>query len=110
HDLNSMTVGVAQKLIPLGIARNITIASVAQCEHDAMPYQAGSTSPIPTVSGVTPTTTATTAGTGTGTSTGTAAGSVTPTSTSTNKNSGAGAVHAGALSVAGALIAIALMA
>ncbi|KAG0023458.1 chitin deacetylase [Podila clonocystis] len=100
HDLNSMTVGVAQKLIPLGIARNISIASVAQCEHDAMPYQAGGTSPIPTVSGVTPTAT-------TGASTGT--GSATPVTTTGNKSSGAVAVHAGALSVGVVIAAIALM-
>jgi peptidoglycan/xylan/chitin deacetylase (PgdA/CDA1 family) len=49
HDLNSMTVGVAQKLIPLGLARNITIASVPVCESDAQPYQAGGTAPMPTL-------------------------------------------------------------
>ncbi|KAG0076827.1 chitin deacetylase [Podila epicladia] len=104
HDLNSMTVGVAQKLIPLGIARNISIASVAQCEHDAAPYQAGGTSPIPTISGATPTATTTA-----GTSTGTATGSATP-STTGNKSSGAGAVHTGALSVGVVIAAVALMA
>ncbi|KAK3820074.1 MAG: family 4 carbohydrate esterase [Benniella sp.] len=49
HDLNSMTVGVAQKLIPLGLARNITIASVPVCESDAQPYQVGGTAPMPTL-------------------------------------------------------------
>ncbi|KAF8983397.1 chitin deacetylase [Entomortierella lignicola] len=39
HDLNDMTVGAAQKLIPLGLARNITIAPVPVCESDANPYQ-----------------------------------------------------------------------
>ncbi|KAF9308956.1 chitin deacetylase [Podila horticola] len=104
HDLNSMTVGVAQKLIPLGVARNISIGSVAQCEHDAMPYQAGGTAPIPTVSGVTPTTTTTTAQSSTGT------GSATPVATTGNKSSGAGVVHAGALSIGAVVAAIALMA
>ncbi|KAG0263620.1 chitin deacetylase [Mortierella polycephala] len=54
HDLNAGTVALAQKLIPLGLTRKINIASVAQCEKDAEPYQAGSTAPMPTVSGVPP--------------------------------------------------------
>ncbi|KAI1317225.1 chitin deacetylase [Mortierella claussenii] len=54
HDLNPLTVGAAQKLIPLGQARKINIASVAQCEGDAQPYQLGGTAPMPSVSGVAP--------------------------------------------------------
>ncbi|KAG0336427.1 chitin deacetylase [Podila humilis] len=106
HDLNSMTVGVAQKLIPLGQARNITISSVAQCERDAMPYQSGSTSPIPTVSGVTPTA-ASTSGTSTATGTATVTN---PSGTPTNKPSGAVALRASVFSLAGAAVAaVALM-
>jgi peptidoglycan/xylan/chitin deacetylase (PgdA/CDA1 family) len=48
HDLNSMTVGVAQKLIPLGEQLNITITSIPECEGDAQPYQSGGTAPMPT--------------------------------------------------------------
>ncbi|ORZ27905.1 hypothetical protein BCR41DRAFT_317623 [Lobosporangium transversale] len=59
HDLNSLTVGVAQKLIPLGQKLNISIASVPVCQGDAQPYQAGSTAPMPSISGVTPNTTVT---------------------------------------------------
>jgi peptidoglycan/xylan/chitin deacetylase (PgdA/CDA1 family) len=58
HDLNDLTVGAAQKLIPLGTARNINIASVAQCEGDSQPYQLGGTAPMPSVSGATPSVTA----------------------------------------------------
>ncbi|KAF8928835.1 chitin deacetylase [Dissophora ornata] len=59
HDLNSLTVGVAQKLIPLGLAKNITIAPVPVCESDNQPYQLGGTAVIPTLSGATTTATAT---------------------------------------------------
>ncbi|KAF9984058.1 chitin deacetylase [Modicella reniformis] len=59
HDLNAMTVGVAQKLIPLGMARNISIASVPVCENDASPYQLGGTAPMPTLPGATVTVSAT---------------------------------------------------
>jgi peptidoglycan/xylan/chitin deacetylase (PgdA/CDA1 family) len=49
HDVSSLTVNVALKLLPLGIARKINFASVAGCESDAQPYQAGSTAPMPTL-------------------------------------------------------------
>jgi peptidoglycan/xylan/chitin deacetylase (PgdA/CDA1 family) len=52
HDLNSLTVAAAQKLIPLGQARNIKISNVAVCENDASPYQSGGTAPMPTNGGV----------------------------------------------------------
>ncbi|KAG0198306.1 chitin deacetylase [Mortierella sp. GBA30] len=42
HDLSMNTVGAAQKLIPLGLAKNITFANVGVCESDANPYQGGS--------------------------------------------------------------------
>ncbi|KAG0332278.1 chitin deacetylase [Podila horticola] len=51
HDVNDADVTVAQKLIPLGIARKINIASVAGCESDAQPYQLGGTAPMPTTPG-----------------------------------------------------------
>ncbi|KAG0061637.1 hypothetical protein BGZ92_006446, partial [Podila epicladia] len=51
HDVNNADVTVAQKLIPLGIARKINIASVAVCESDPQPYQAGGTAPMPTTPG-----------------------------------------------------------
>ncbi|KAF9292122.1 chitin deacetylase [Linnemannia elongata] len=55
HDVSSLTVNVALKLLPLGIARKINFASVAGCESDAQPYQSGSTAPMPTLpSGTTP--------------------------------------------------------
>ncbi|KAF9551965.1 chitin deacetylase [Mortierella hygrophila] len=50
HDVSSLTVNVALKLLPLGITRKINFASVAGCESDAQPYQAGSTAPMPTLS------------------------------------------------------------
>ncbi|KAG0291851.1 chitin deacetylase [Dissophora globulifera] len=50
HDLNNLTVGIAQKLIPLGQARNITIAPVPVCQNDNQPYQLGGTAVIPTLS------------------------------------------------------------
>ncbi|KAG0277527.1 chitin deacetylase [Linnemannia exigua] len=56
HDVADSTVKVALKLLPLGIQRKINFASVAGCEHDAQPYQAGSTAPMPTLPGVNPTT------------------------------------------------------
>ncbi|KAF9946101.1 chitin deacetylase [Mortierella alpina] len=39
HDLAPETVSLAQKLIPLGHAKNIKFANVAQCENDKQPYQ-----------------------------------------------------------------------
>ncbi|KAF9431962.1 chitin deacetylase [Entomortierella beljakovae] len=83
HDLNSLTVSAAQKLIPLGLSKGIKIASVPQCENDSQPYQVGGTAPMPTVSGVAPTATGS-AGTGTATSAGSAA-------SGTGTHSGAGA-------------------
>ncbi|KAF9168927.1 chitin deacetylase [Mortierella sp. AD011] len=61
HDLNKLTVGVAQKLIPLGLAKGIKISSIPVCESDASPYQSGGNATMPTVPGVTPTTTSATA-------------------------------------------------
>ncbi|KAG9320931.1 hypothetical protein KVV02_000708 [Mortierella alpina] len=55
HDVNQADVTVAQKLIPLGIARKINIASVAGCEKDAQPYQLGGTAPMPSLPGTKPT-------------------------------------------------------
>ncbi|KAG0297841.1 chitin deacetylase, partial [Dissophora globulifera] len=52
HDLSTLTVGAAQKLIPLGQAHKINIANVAVCESDAQPYQLGGTAAMPTVPGV----------------------------------------------------------
>ncbi|KAF9910502.1 chitin deacetylase [Linnemannia zychae] len=103
HDLNEMTVGAAQKLIPLGVARKINIGSVAQCESDAMPYQSGSTAPIPTVSGVTPSSTA-----ATGSATGTATGSGAAGTPTTAKPSSANAQSVGMVSVAVAAVAAAV--
>ncbi|KAG0356357.1 hypothetical protein BC939DRAFT_448247 [Gamsiella multidivaricata] len=88
HDLNSMTVGAAQKLIPLGEARNITIASVPVCESDAQPYQSGGTAPMPTTSGTN------TSATATGTATGSAS-----KGSPTSKPSGAAAAVEGGLKV-----------
>lgn len=65
HDLNPLTVGVAQKLIPLGLSKGIRIASVPVCENDATPYQVGGTAPMPTVSGVAPAPTSPAGGNGT---------------------------------------------
>ncbi|KAG0256632.1 chitin deacetylase [Mortierella polycephala] len=88
HDLNADTVGFAQELIPLGLARNITIANVAQCESDAQPYQNdGGSVPTPSGNVTTPT--------GTATETSQASGS--PTS----KPNGAESHKAGVLAVAG---------
>ncbi|KAG0241560.1 chitin deacetylase [Actinomortierella wolfii] len=47
HDVNDMTVKAAQKLIPLGKARNVNIANVAQCESDPTGYQSGGSAPAP---------------------------------------------------------------
>ncbi|KAF9396570.1 chitin deacetylase [Podila verticillata] len=56
HDVNDADVTVAQKLIPLGLARKINIASVAGCESDAQPYQAGGTATMPSTPGTNTTT------------------------------------------------------
>ncbi|KAF9281682.1 chitin deacetylase [Mortierella alpina] len=54
HDLTTETVGLAQKLIPLGQGKNIKFANVAQCEGDKQPYQGQSnaamstSTPVPT--------------------------------------------------------------
>jgi len=105
HDLNSMTVGAAQKLIPLGEARNISIANVAQRQSDAQPYQTGGTAPMPTVSGATPSTS--------GTHPSSASGAPSPTGTGTgstsNKSSSAMTLQAGLVSAGlAALAAVAL--
>ncbi|KAG0357990.1 hypothetical protein BC939DRAFT_503231 [Gamsiella multidivaricata] len=83
HDLTADTVAVAQKLIPLGRARNISIAAVPVCESDAQPYQNGSNVTTTTISS---TPTATTTGRASTTTT-TAAGTNTPTPTSKNSAS-----------------------
>ncbi|KAI1316553.1 chitin deacetylase [Mortierella claussenii] len=83
HDLNNMTVGVAQKLIPLGQNLNISIASVPVCQGDAQPYQQGGTVPIPSISGLAPNTT--TAATATKTNTGAATPTVTNGATNAGK-------------------------
>ncbi|KAF9181553.1 chitin deacetylase [Haplosporangium sp. Z 11] len=90
HDLSATTVGFAQKLIPLGLARNITIANVAQCESDDKPYQNSSANvPTSSTSGSTPT--------ASGSATGTSKASSSPTA---NPN-GAESHKAGVLAVAG---------
>ncbi|KAF9185533.1 chitin deacetylase [Haplosporangium sp. Z 767] len=94
HDLNAGTVALAQKLIPLGLTRKINIASVAQCEKDAEPYQAGSTAPMPTVSGTPPSSNTTSPGGN-------------PTVKPTNGATTATSNTAGLMSVAGVAIALA---
>ncbi|KAF9190579.1 chitin deacetylase [Haplosporangium sp. Z 767] len=118
HDVNAGTVAVAQKLIPLGIARKINIASVAGCESDAQPYQLGGTAPMPSVNGTTPApTSSTSAGKSTPSSSSSSAGGangskVTPTaSASKNGTNGAGQVAAsGIVSAALAVVAGAMLA
>ncbi|KAF9390392.1 chitin deacetylase [Podila verticillata] len=105
HDLNTMTVGAAQKLIPLGEARNISIANVAQCQSDAQPYQTGGTAPMPTVSGATPSTSGTPSGSASGAPSATGTG----TGSASNKSSSAMTLQAGLVSVGlAALAAVAL--
>ncbi|KAF9155820.1 chitin deacetylase [Linnemannia schmuckeri] len=104
HDLNDLTVGVAQKLIPLGTARKINIASVAQCESDPQPYQLGGTAPMPSVSGVTPSATATSAS-----STGKPTGSAPVATPTAAKPNDANVESVGALSVAAAALAVAVI-
>ncbi|KAG0210214.1 chitin deacetylase [Mortierella sp. GBA30] len=105
HDVNQLDVNVAQKLIPLGQARKINFASVAGCENDAQPYQAGGTAPMPTLPGTKPTGSA-----GAGTPTG-ANGSGPSVIGGKNGTSGAGQlaatsfVSALAAVVAGAILA-----
>ncbi|KAF9174747.1 chitin deacetylase [Mortierella sp. AD011] len=104
HDLNNLTVGVAQKIIPLGLARNITIAPIPVCESDASPYQN---------SNAVTTTTAATNGT-TATSTSASQGATSSSSTSGNQGKTSGAesrVAGSALSaIAGAAVAGLLLA
>ncbi|KAG0346972.1 chitin deacetylase [Podila humilis] len=38
HDLTEETVAIAKKVIPLGLARNLTITTVAACLGDSAPY------------------------------------------------------------------------
>jgi hypothetical protein len=110
HDLNSMTVGVAQQLIPLGQARKINIASVAQCENDPIGYQAGGTAPIPSVSGVTPAKTSTAAGVKASPSA-TGAGAIAgPTIAGKTSGAAAAAKAAGLFTVAAAAVVGAVLA
>ncbi|KAF9403936.1 chitin deacetylase, partial [Podila epigama] len=44
HDLSVDTVAVAKSAIPFGLARNLTITTVASCLGDTAPYAAGSSS------------------------------------------------------------------
>jgi len=107
HDLNILTVGAAQKLIPLGQQRNITFANVAECESDAAPYQSGGTIPIPSVSGLTPSSTASGAPSASGAATGTSSGKG-PVATTGNKSNSAAFVSASSLfTVAAAAVAAA---
>jgi len=108
HDLNILTVGAAQKLIPLGQALNISIANVAQCESDAHPYQTGGTAPMPTVSGITPAGTTASAGpSGSATATRPATATTTTATTANKSNSAAGLSVSGVISVAAAAAAVA---
>ncbi|KAF8924150.1 glycoside hydrolase/deacetylase [Dissophora ornata] len=101
HDLNSLTVAAAQKLIPLGQAHKINIASVAVCENDAQPYQLGGTAAMPTVSGVTPV--ATTVASNSASSSATSSGAATaPTVAGKTSAASAAAKTAGLLTVAAA--------
>ncbi|KAF9276955.1 chitin deacetylase [Mortierella alpina] len=96
HDLTVETVSVAQKLIPLGLAKNITFANVGVCESDASPYQGG-TGPVvtPTQSGAIPSASGTTGPKPSG-------------STSPSKNTNGAEKTAGSvLAVAGAIAAVA---
>ncbi|KAF9307038.1 chitin deacetylase [Mortierella antarctica] len=105
HDLNTMTVGAAQKLIPLGEARNISIANVAQCQSDAQPYQSGGTAPMPTLSGVTPSHTSGPSSS----SASSASGTPSTTGGTSNKSSSAVTLQAGLVSAGlAALAAVAL--
>ncbi|KAG0209142.1 chitin deacetylase [Mortierella sp. GBA30] len=51
HDITAEEVSLAQQFIPLGVARNISFASVAGCEKNAAPYQNSITTATSTVSG-----------------------------------------------------------
>ncbi|KAF9925763.1 chitin deacetylase [Linnemannia zychae] len=106
HDLNEMTVGAAQKLLPLGVARKINIANVAQCESDAQPYQSGSTAPMPTISGVSPSASATPSSGANATSTaGTGATTTAAKPASANSVQAAGLVSAAVAAVAAIFLA-----
>ncbi|KAF9946905.1 chitin deacetylase [Mortierella alpina] len=101
HDITPEGVSLAQKLVPLGVARNISFASVAGCEAGAAAYQ----NSIATPSASLPGTATATAGTGPSRSQSASAGSV--TSSVTAKVPGA-ASHTGgvALSVASVFVAL----
>ncbi|KAF9162438.1 chitin deacetylase [Mortierella sp. AD010] len=43
HDQSDATVNLAPKLLPLGLARNITMANIPMCQGDKQPYQAATT-------------------------------------------------------------------
>ncbi|CAO3565021.1 unnamed protein product [Mortierella alpina] len=96
HDLSVETVSVAQKLIPLGQAKNITFANVGECESDASPYQGG-TGPVATttVSGANPS--------ATGSTSPRATASTTPAKNANGAEKTAGSV----LAIAGAVAAVA---
>ncbi|KAF9347944.1 hypothetical protein BGX26_000592 [Mortierella sp. AD094] len=107
HDLNSMTVGVAQKLIPLGLARKITIASVPVCQSDAQPYQ-NSVVPTTTPNAAIAPTTKSTGSNASGTpSTNGASGKTGPTSGAESRVGGARSV---VFAIAGAAVAGLLLA
>ncbi|KAF9898550.1 chitin deacetylase [Lobosporangium transversale] len=125
HDVSKTTVDAALQLIPLGLTRKINFANVAGCQSDASPYQAGSTSPIPSTAGVTtgnstnpttgsgngaakPTTGSSSPSGSTGTSTGAStkgSGTTVQISAGHLQAASAGIVSAAALVVAGALLA-----
>ncbi|CAO3570844.1 unnamed protein product [Mortierella alpina] len=101
HDITPAGVSLAQKLVPLGIARNISFASVAGCEAGAAAYQNSNATPSASLPG----TATATAGTGPSRSQSASGGSV--TSSVTAKVAGA-ASHTGevALSVASVFVAL----
>ncbi|KAG0025030.1 chitin deacetylase [Podila clonocystis] len=82
HDRSPGTVNLAQQLIPLGIARNLTFANVPGCQHDAQPYQSGSAPGNTTTIAPTSTVSATLRPTGSSTPSGTR----TPTPTGSSAN------------------------
>ncbi|KAF9585394.1 chitin deacetylase [Lunasporangiospora selenospora] len=104
HDLSELTVNAAKKLIPLGDARNITIAPIPLCENDLPGYQSGSTAPLPSNSPSSSTL-----------PTGSSTGGTSPTTSGTTPTvSTAGKTSAGArgqiLTMSGAIAAVAMAA
>ncbi|KAF9094219.1 chitin deacetylase [Mortierella sp. AM989] len=108
HDLNAFTVKAAQRLVPLGISKGIKIASVAQCESDAQPYQLAGTAPMPSISGVSPVPTGNSGTTPSGTSgaspSGTKSAGTTGPSVVGGKTNSAAPQTAGFLTVAAAVL------